>query len=308
MAKLEIKYISTNGTIQKDLQPMSNYATGLLLVAFKKPGWKTRIDVPDDVAGNVRSLKKRWDSDGYCIYDDEGHGGVGTILFLWKNLDVEDAIIGDSRLIARISYGRSFEKFKDVAWDMVSYDRIHLSVLGTKFLKSQNDKIIRENAYFTVRWDKGKFDDYSAYAKGKPYATFNSRRATFSQASEYESEYKGLVDDAANFKIIPLDEKMMNEEFGTKSVGKVDVQCPKCKNIFEDWTKRPDYLCHYIHPPLDGAPQVGYDHVLEALSKYGSVSIDDLAMLKDSAPEQGMEYFFSNAVPAMENYLLGKHK
>lgn len=288
-----------------ELKPISEYWTSCFYLQLHSPGHIIHTNVPPQIEDAVKKVQKRWNIDIPCSkLDDLSHGDLGHIFFLAqeKGYDEENSKrkamsgTGTYRIFARVSYGAPHikEKKDRTDWDMKDFHRLHLGVLGTKFFRPEDDsqRVIRENLYLTLRWGAGEsleFEDQStAFLQGKTHC-FDERRMTFYQTQPWlERASKSYAIDTRS--VIP---KYTIEESET---------------MLEDKEQRRKYDDLLEAHGDKVIPVVGYEPVLQALSRYGNVSVDDLSFFRSSTPLQGLEYFVDKAIPAMEAYVKAQPK
>ncbi|MGM5481205.1 MAG: hypothetical protein ACQESE_02220 [Nanobdellota archaeon] len=297
--------------------PSSFYDTGNFSITLDSAGWTVpNVPVNNTVLPVVDTLRERWNQDTpACLFDNLGHGGLGHVLFFKQEKEASKPIWDEEErtlinfdpthsLIARVSYGSSYGK-DNPDWDFTSLERVHLSVLATKVFRPEDNitPLIRENLYFTVRWDgknsEGKdmpFENATELLGQKGHYTFDPLRMSYYQAHAVDVAHicKNMgVEKYSSFYPVA------KREFTPQSVSLDEFSEANPDSPFE----------YYVEKGIQGidvVPQVGYNPLLNALSKYGNVGVEDMNFLISSTPEQGIEYFIKKVIPSVENYAFSK--
>ncbi len=66
------------------------------------------------------------------------------------------------------------------------------------------------------------------------------------------------------------------------------------------------FIKSFAQAYTDCIPELGYEHVLNILSKYGNVSKQDFNTIKQMNIDEGMNYFVNSLVPTMINFVENK--
>ncbi len=274
---------------------------------------RASIEIDSATASAITLSKRVWEKNNpfpTAYLDNTGHGenrGLVTragYCDFFQLKDLHD--FTQSELIIRISAGSQKEEKHH---DLSNPNRQHYSIQASRqFFPTDWRKLripkttpIIEKVNYSLRWLEGEFDNWSNPERwGRPQnedpelKVFNQNRTTYAVAypAKVTQRSSTLEENPDNIiKIINL-------------VGRKNRLLPLSPEISQ--FKPPfDYANALLERTLFDAdqkriPMIGYYEVHSALAEIGLPNLDSPRRMK---PEQGVEFLFTQVLPAMERFI-----